>query len=60
MVSTPAAPEANQVISDITIIGLYDLEINWDESLFTDANGDIIHSQVTHDFTGSWYFITFK
>jgi len=54
MMSSPAAPEANQVIFDMTIIGLYCFDINWDESLFTDANGDTIHSQITHNFTGSW------
>jgi len=54
MMSSSAAPEANQVISNMTIIGLYDLDIDWDESLFTDANGDTIHSQITHNFTGSW------
>ena len=54
MTATPAAPEANQVLPDVSIRALYYLEIDWNESLFSDVNGDTIHTEITHNFTGAW------
>ena len=50
-------PTTTEVISDVALLGLYDLEIEWTKSLFKDPNNDTINFEITHNFTGSWYVI---
>lgn len=51
-------PTTPQAFPDVSLLALYDVLIDQDETLVTDPNNDTVSFDIHQNFTGAWYTAT--